>query len=183
MSAALVLDVLVAVLLVATITYAVILNRKLGRLRADRSEFEKMLKKFVDATSRAEQGVAHLQRVADASASQLDAKRSSSVALRDDLEFLASRAEEQADRLEALIARGRSQEGPRSDVDVSELLRDVAPEPRTSPDDTGPTYLFESADGGDDAPADEPADDAAFDNTPAWLTSARRLAGAGEELR
>lgn len=179
MSAAMVLDVFVALLLIATITYAVILNRKLSRLRVDRSAFEKMLKKFVDATARAESGVAHLQRVADSSAVELDTKRSSTLALRDDLEFLVSRAEQQADRLDKLIADGREQEIPRGRVEAPEVRSDDAPASKPFRGATGPSYLFEDTAAEDPiAPDEEP-----FDDTPAWLASARKLANVGEELR
>lgn len=190
MSTALFLDVIVASLLVATITYAVILNRKLGQLRADRSGFEKMLKQFVAATDRAENGVALLQRVADASAAELDAKRDSTLRLRDDMEFLVSRAEEQAGKLERLIAAGRDRELPR------ERVRDVPraasrPARATAPADG---YLFETPSDASETPDQMPEEPAAmsdaeidFDATPAWLASARKLAGvapvAEEALR
>lgn len=188
MNVAIFLDVVVATLLVATITYAVILNRKLGRLRADRSGFEKMLKQFVAATERAESGVALLQRVADASASELDDKRGSTTALRDDLEFLVSRAEAQANKLEHLIADGRTRELHRAETSTSgaDPLRDL---PRkASPADSDPAahYLFEPAD--EVSPTFEDTFDDSFeeevvDKTPAWLASARKLAGADEVLR
>ncbi|MBO6784840.1 MAG: hypothetical protein JJ899_16435, partial [Alphaproteobacteria bacterium] len=106
MSVAVALDLVVAALLVATIVYAFVLNRRLSALRADRAAFERLLKDFTAATQRAESGVALLQRTASTSAAELDGKRDGAVALRNDLEFLVSRAEEQADRLDSLISRG-----------------------------------------------------------------------------
>lgn len=190
MTVAIYLDVIVATLLVATITYAVILNRKLGRLRADRSGFEKMLKQFVVATERAESGVALLQRVADASASELDEKRSASVTLRDDLQFLVSRAEEQAEKLERLIADGRLRELPHTQTSTVASHRDeTRDQPRkanTASGDPAAKYLFAAPDDEpeafDDA-FDETFEDEQIDKTPAWLASARKLAGADEVLR
>lgn len=188
MSAAIFLDVVVAVLLVATITYAVILNRKLGRMRVDRNGFEEMLRNFVAATERAENGVALLQRVADASASELDNKRGSTVALRDDLEFLVSRAEEQASKLERLIATGRARELSRAqtrDTDA-DLLRDLPRKVSPRADDPAAHYLFEPSDAVPAAPEDifdDAFEEEVVDKTPAWLASARKLAGADEVLR
>ncbi|MEP4377557.1 MAG: DUF6468 domain-containing protein [Alphaproteobacteria bacterium] len=188
MSVAIMLDVVVAALLIATITYAVILNRKLGRMRLDRSGFEKMLKQFVAATERAESGVALLQRVADASASELDDKRGSTTALRDDLEFLVSRAEAQASKLETLIASGRSRELKRAETPTSNMNqpRDVPRKTRAPGDDPEARYLFEPSEEAL-APAehafDESGDAEAVDKTPAWLASARKMAGVDEVLR
>lgn len=184
MSAAIYLDIVVATLLVATIAYAVILNRKLGRLRADRSGFEKMLEQFVAATERAERGVATLQRVADASVSELDAKRGASSSLASDLEFLVARAEEQADKLERLIADGRTRERPRGEA--PQARPDSSRKPAAARPDPAADYLFEAP--GDDRESTPDGIDAPFaaeprDNTPTWLASARKLAGAEEALR
>ncbi len=46
------LDVLVAVLLVITIGYAVVLNWRLGRLRHDKSDLDKLAATFNKATQR-----------------------------------------------------------------------------------------------------------------------------------
>ena len=188
MSAAVILDIVVAALLVATIVYAVILNQKLSRMRLDRSGFEKMLKQFVAATERAESGVALLQRVADASASELEDKRGSTSALRDDLEFLVSRAEAQASKLELLIASGRSRElkGEETPAPDAPVRRDTSRTPRPTNDDRTADYLFEPSD--DTAPDfdggfDESVTREPVDQTPAWLASARKLAGVEEVLR
>lgn len=173
MTMALYLDVLVAALLVATIAYAFVLNRKLGRLRADRDGFEKMLQKFVAATERAEHGVALLQRTANASAAELDSKRDGAVALRNDLEFLVARANEQADRLEAQISKGRKHEAPRraaSGENLFDRLREEQRAEQVREDDP-----FQAAND-----ADTVSDHGV---TPAWLTAARKVAGASEGLR
>jgi hypothetical protein len=188
MSAAIILDVVVAVLLVATISYAVILNRKLGRLRIDRGGFEKMLKKFVAATDRAENGVALLQRVADASASELDNKRGSTTALREDLEFLVSRAEAQANKLERLIADGRTRELQRAETPSPDVdfLRDLPRNAGPLADDPAAHYLFEPSDDASPVPEgrfDDTFEEEVADKTPAWLASARKVAGAEEVLR
>jgi len=186
MTIAFYLDVFVALLLIATITYAVILNRKLGRLRADRTAFEKMLKDFVSATSRAEQGVALLQRTAEASATELDSKRDGAVALRNDLEFLVARASEQADRLEAQITAGRSHEPRRDRPAEPPKVTNIFDRLRAEEKQTQPQNQPQNQPTTDDAVAFDKDKDEAFESsavTPAWRAEARKVAGAGEALR
>jgi hypothetical protein len=174
MTIAFYLDVFVALLLMATIIYAVILNRKLGQLRADRASFEKMLKDFVSATSRAESGVALLQRTAQDSAAELDAKRDGAVSLRNDLEFLVARASEQADRLEAQISEGRTRERPRPQPEVTNIFDRLRAEDKQAKAKRDHDILAEPE-------AVDVFEDSAV--TPAWLSEARKVAGAGEALR
>lgn len=105
------LDVLVAVLLVITIGYAMVLNRRLGRLRRDKSELEKLAATFGQATARAEESIGRLKKTADALKERID----NAQALRDDLAFLIDRGGSAADRLEETVraARIKGGSGPR----------------------------------------------------------------------
>lgn len=114
MTVAFLLDILVACLLVATIAYAAVLNRKLGRLRSGKAELEALLASFQQATVRAEASISALRTYADASHDDVEEKRTTIKGLRDDIDFLVSRASEQADRLEALIRQGRDREGTKA---------------------------------------------------------------------
>lgn len=194
MTIAIALDLLVATLLVATITYAVILNRKLARLRMDRAAFEQMLKDFAVATQRAEHGVALLQKTAATSAAELDSKRDGAVTLRNDLEFLVARAGEQADRLDALIARGRDREMPR--VQTPEPEQTPAPAPKRREGGSIFDRLRETDKSGLAHAEDIRAEHASAANdlvddvkdvpagvTPTWLQAARRVAGREAGLR
>ncbi len=102
----LVLDALVAVLLAACIAAAVILERRLASLRADRSELEKLMRDFQDATDRAGHGVSGLKVSAQALQERIDTAR----ALAEDLQFLIERGGAAADRLENEIRAARRQE-------------------------------------------------------------------------
>ena len=103
----LVLDILVAVLLVVTIGYAVLLNRRLGGLRRNKAELEKLAASFGDATTRAGDGIAKLKGAAD----DLQDRMDKAVALRDDLVFLIDRGGSSADRLEAMVRAARQADG------------------------------------------------------------------------
>ncbi len=99
------LDVLVAVLLVITIGYAMVLNRRLGRLRRDKSELEKLAATFGRATERAEESIGKLKKTADALKERID----NAQALRDDLAFLIDRGGSAADRLEETVRAARKE--------------------------------------------------------------------------
>ena len=59
-----VLDVMVGALLVATIGYCVVLNRKLAALRRNEAELRDVLNQFAAAAKQAEAGVALLKKAA-----------------------------------------------------------------------------------------------------------------------
>ena len=103
----LIIDVLVAVLLVVTIAYAIVLNRRLGMLRRDKAELEKVALSFGEATRRAEESIARLKTTAGG----LEENIAKAQSLRDDLAFLMDRGSSAADRLEDLIRDSRKQTG------------------------------------------------------------------------
>lgn len=96
---ALVLDLLVATLLVATIAYAWVLNRKLAAFRAAKPEMEELIARFVQATARAENGLAEIRQTAEQAGEGLRQASESGQAIADDLVFLVERAGKLADRL------------------------------------------------------------------------------------
>jgi hypothetical protein len=61
MTLSLFLDVVVCFLLVATIVYAAMLNRRLMAFRSNRNEMEAMIRAFSDACARAEAGTRSLR--------------------------------------------------------------------------------------------------------------------------
>ena len=107
MELGLVLDVVVAVLLAATIVYAALLNKRLQGLRANKAEFEAMVTEFNEATRRTEGAIQALRMAADQTGKALSAQVERAQALRDELGFLTSRADALADR-----AAGRAEAPP-----------------------------------------------------------------------
>ncbi len=91
----LVLDGVVVVLLVATIGYTVVLNRRIGEMREWKAEFDRLITSFNQATERAEAGIQSLKSVA----SQRGPDLQRSLDLRDDLAYLVERGDTLADRL------------------------------------------------------------------------------------
>lgn len=95
----LVLDGLLVVLLLATIVYAMILNRKLNRLRGNHDEMEVFVDKLNVACARAEAATAGLRSAGENGKSVFRDAASKAEALRDELAFLVERADIVAGRL------------------------------------------------------------------------------------
>ncbi|OKH89033.1 DUF6468 domain-containing protein [Thalassospira sp. TSL5-1] len=94
------LDLLMIVLLVATIIYALMLNRRLAAFRRNREEMEQFLSAFHAATERAEILIQSLKDMASQSGDALreDIERASG--LHEDLSFMVDRGDAIANRLE-----------------------------------------------------------------------------------
>lgn len=108
----LVLDVIIALLLVATILYAVVLNRRLGILRRNGDELAKLIGRFNEATVRAESSIPKLRKAAEESGQALQERVEKAQSLRDDLAFMVERADAMATRLEASVRNARSESRP-----------------------------------------------------------------------
>tara|TARA_E500000318_G_scaffold80233_1_gene75357 strand:- start:15291 stop:15842 length:552 start_codon:yes stop_codon:yes gene_type:complete len=95
----LILDGLLVVLLLATIVYAMILNRKLNRLRGNHDEMEVFVDKLNVACARAEAATAGLRNAGENGKAVFRESASKAEALRDELAFLVERADIVAGRL------------------------------------------------------------------------------------
>lgn len=113
MGGALVLNIVLLVLLGATLVQAVRLERSLGMMRRNRAELERMIAGFDGATRQAEAGLDRLRDAADGAGRQLARQIERGGALQQDLEFLTARGDKLADRLEVLVrvARGQGDAG------------------------------------------------------------------------
>jgi len=106
---ALVLDMLIAILLIATIAYAVLLNRRLSDLRKDQTELEKLAQSFNDATLRAEESISKLTGSSEDMKRDVQETLTKAETLRDDLSFLIERAGMSADKLEDSVRSNRAE--------------------------------------------------------------------------
>jgi ABC-type Na+ efflux pump permease subunit len=116
---AVVLDIVVALLLVAAIIAAFILNRRFAAFREAKAEFEQVIERFNLAAARAEGGVNGLKNSADATGASLQQSINQAQALRNELDALVRRAEGASSAL-AIAARGNAASA-------------VAPEPVRAP--------------------------------------------------
>ncbi len=109
MTTGMILDVVVILLLVPTIIYAVILNRRLAALRRSREELSKVVNSFNEATMRAEAGIPKLKKATTEANHTLKDRVEKAQTLRDDLAFMIERAEELAGRLEGAVRAARAE--------------------------------------------------------------------------
>jgi hypothetical protein len=101
------MDLVVAGLLVAAIVYCVLLNRRLGALRADKGKLEEAIHGLHQVSLRAESGVAALRGAAEDIGRQLQEKIELAQSLREDLAYMIDRSGGVADRLEGAIRANR----------------------------------------------------------------------------
>jgi hypothetical protein len=113
MTVTVLLDLLVAGLLATAIAYCVLLNRRLGALRADKAQLEETVRSLAEVSLRAEGGIARLRETAEELGRGLHQKIEAGQALREDLTYMVDRAAGLADRLEGTIrARRDDARGP-----------------------------------------------------------------------
>jgi len=116
------LEIVLIVLLGATLFQAIRLERALGVLKRDRSSLESLVVGFNASTHHAESGIQRLRAAADGAGRQIENQLTKSVALKDDLSFLTERGERLADRLDTLVrmarplVRDRSPDGMETDA-------------------------------------------------------------------
>jgi hypothetical protein len=110
------LEIVLVLLLAATLFHAVRLERALGVLKRDRSVLEELVEGFNESTRQAESGIDRLRIAADGAGRQMARQIEQSQRLRDDLTFLAERGERLAERLESAVRAARmagdQHEGP-----------------------------------------------------------------------
>lgn len=108
---ALFLDIGIACLLVVTIAYAWVLNRKLTSLRQAKSELGKQIVEFQKATETAEVSLSGLRNAADEVGGPLQEQIDRAERSFADLKFLVDTANGIADRLEGALASSRRPAG------------------------------------------------------------------------
>lgn len=149
------LQALVAVLLAVTIAYAVMLNRRLSRLRDGRDEMARLVDELNAAMNGAEAAIATLRKTAFEDDEALGRRIAEARTARDEIGFLVDRAGSLSARLDEQIGAGRRQE-----------MAPVAAVPRNEPSDGD--ALYDDAGDGDGAAAR-----AARATATAWLRSRR----------
>jgi hypothetical protein len=106
------LDILLVLLLIAVLAYAVILNKRLTQLRANKDELARVISSFNEATIRAESSIPRLKKAADEVRSALEDKIDKAQSLRDDLAFMIERGDSMANRLEGSVRMARGETVP-----------------------------------------------------------------------
>jgi hypothetical protein len=114
MSWTLIADGVVAVLLVATLIYVRRFSKHIEAIRSSRGEFEKLITDLTKSTDQAANHLHQFKVTAEAAGKDLQARIDRAQGLSaefgrigDDLKLLTERAENAANRLEAVIAKSR----------------------------------------------------------------------------
>jgi Domain of unknown function (DUF6468) len=118
-----ILEIVLVVLLAATLFHAVRLERALGVLKRDRVLLEDLVSGFNASTRHAEAGIDRLRAAADGAGRQLARQIEAADALKDDLTFLSQRGERLADRLDGQVRTARPV--------LAEVEANEAPRPRS----------------------------------------------------
>src|SRR5471030_314437 len=111
------LEIVLVVLLGATLFQAIRLERALGMLKRDRASLEQLVVGFNASTHQAESGIQRLRAAADGAGRQIESQLGKSVSLKDDLAFLTERGDRLADRLDMLVRAARPLAPERPDGD------------------------------------------------------------------
>jgi hypothetical protein len=127
MTISLAAELLVAVLLAATIGFCFVLNRRLGNLRASQDEMRQLIGDFDRAIGEARRGIDGLKAAGDQADVKLQERIRQARTLADELSFLVGRGEKVAERLagERPAAPSRGAVAPVAD-DTDKTLRSEA---------------------------------------------------------
>ena len=107
MTAGMVLDALIVLLLVPTVGFAFVLNRRLATLRRAQDEFRELLSGFNEATERAQTGVFQLKAAAEEVGGKLLDGIEKARTAGDELSFMIDAGNRLAERLDGGISAAR----------------------------------------------------------------------------
>ncbi|HBO58370.1 MAG TPA: hypothetical protein DD624_00455 [Alphaproteobacteria bacterium] len=105
MSVELLVNIIVILLLIPTIIFALLLNKRLEILRNSRADLGRLIEAFNDATTRAEAGIPRLKQAADSAGAQLKEQIRRAQTLHDDIAFMLERAENVVSKLDSEVTR------------------------------------------------------------------------------
>ena len=129
MTLTLILDIVMALLLVATIVFAAILNTRLNTLRRNKDQLGRLIGNFNEATLRAESGIPKLRKAAEEAGLALHEQVERAQTLRDDLAFLIERADSMAPHLEGTVQVARGEAKPHRPAARRSLNLGLSPAP------------------------------------------------------
>ncbi|MCW0234235.1 MAG: DUF6468 domain-containing protein [Ferrovibrio sp.] len=99
MTLTMMVEILVAVLLLITLGISLVLNRRLGNLRANQEEMRRLIGDFDKALTKARQGMAELKGASASADTAHEERMQQARTLRDELGFMIETADRLADRL------------------------------------------------------------------------------------
>ena len=135
MTLALIVEIVVAVLLLITLGISLVLNRRLGNLRANQDEMRRLIGDFDKALARARQGMTELKTTSAAADQAHEERMKQAKTLRDELGFMVETADRLADRLagEASGNRAAKQQRAAPPERMAERMADRGPDRGAEP--------------------------------------------------
>lgn len=114
MTLTMIVEIVVAVLLLVTLGISLVLNRRLGNLRANQDEMRRLIGDFDKALTKARQGLTELKTASASADTAHEERMKQAKTLRDELGFMIETGDRLADRLagEASGNRAARQERP-----------------------------------------------------------------------
>jgi len=114
MTLTMIVEIVVAVLLLVTLGISLVLNRRLGNLRANQDEMRRLIGDFDKALTKARQGLAELKTASATADTAHEERMKAAKTLRDELGFMIETGDRLADRLagEASGNRAARQDRP-----------------------------------------------------------------------
>lgn len=131
MNLMLVVEIVVAVLLVGTFSMCLVLNRRLGNLRANQDEMRRLIADFDKALSKARVGMAELKAASASVDAAHEERMKQAKTLREELGFMIEAADRLADRLAGEAAGNRQFSSQRNEGRAETPAKSRAPD-RTS---------------------------------------------------
>lgn len=107
MTLTLIVEIVVAVLLVITLGISLVLNRRLGNLRANQDEMRRLISEFDKALAKARAGMTELKTASAAADTAHEERMKQAKTLRDELGFMVETADRLADRLAGEASKNR----------------------------------------------------------------------------
>ena len=135
MTLTMMVEIVVAVLLLVTLGISLVLNRRLGNLRANQDEMRRLIGDFDKALAKARQGMAELKTTSASADTAHEERMKQAKTLRDELGFMIETADRLADRLagEASGNRAVRQAGERASGAGIERVMERAAAERPTP--------------------------------------------------
>ena len=154
------LDIVIVILLGATIFYAMRLSKYLEQFRSNRSDMERLIRDLSMQITRAQEGITTLDALAKENSDELRGLLNKGRSLADEMQIITEAGDSLATRLEQLSLRARTGDAPQERVSEPVF---AAPPRKPSPAKSSPAPLpnssalfsirdpdFEDDDGGDD---------------------------------
>ena len=121
------LEIVLVILLAATLFHAVRLERALGLLKRDRTELQELVASFNSSTRQAEIGIERLRGAAEGAGQQIAQQVDAALTLKDDLALLIERGNRLADKMGTLVHAARPVAGATPRLTVVSDSEEVAP--------------------------------------------------------